>query len=165
MPLTLYVANGLGFSAKARALVLPDIVGTLESMGFKVIEPFRDNEDVDAQRGVQRELSIAKANAESVRIADGLVVVISNPVPDEGAMVEVGLALAWKKPVFVLNDDFRIAPVPHCLPLNLMIFANQTQEGWEKFYYTSVEAMRDSSKALAQWQGCTTNLLSNLSLS
>ena len=40
-----YLASGLGFSARERALVLPELVAALEAAGLNVFEPFADNNE------------------------------------------------------------------------------------------------------------------------
>ena len=40
-----YLASGLGFSARERALVLPELVAAIEAAGAQVFEPFRDNNE------------------------------------------------------------------------------------------------------------------------
>ena len=36
-------------------------------------------------------------------------------------------------------------------PLNLMLFTGMAQEGWEDYFYTSVEEITSPEKALARW--------------
>ena len=69
---TLYVASGLGFSAQARAHVLAPIVASLKQMGFGVIEPFADNNELDLanNRTIGGELQIAHSDMNSVIEAD-----------------------------------------------------------------------------------------------
>lgn len=153
MPRTLYLANGLGFSASARTLCLAPLVKAVEALGVRVIEPFADNNEVSLAhtRTVEQELEIARLDMEGVRKSDGVLCVASSPIPDEGAMVEVGLALAWGKPVFILNDDFRYGTAGETLPMNLMLFAGMAADTWNDSYYTSVEELADADKALARW--------------
>ena len=42
---SVYLASGLGFSARQRALVLPELVAALQSVGVKVYEPFEDSKE------------------------------------------------------------------------------------------------------------------------
>ena len=153
MPVTLYIANGLGFSSSARTSVLSSIVRTVTKMGYDVIEPFQDNNELDLsrERNVAVEMEIARRDVDGVRRADGVLCVVSSPVPDEGVMIEVGLAIAWSKPVFILNDDFRYSPSNTVLPMNLMLFAGMNAETWRKYYYTSVDDLENAQKALGEW--------------
>lgn len=150
---TLYIANGLGFNAHAREHTLRDIVKTVRDMGFGVIEPFADNNELSLaqERSVGQELKIARLDVQGVKDADGVLCVISSPIPDEGSMVEVGMAMAWGKPVFYLNDDFRYRPRGGQLPMNLMLFYHTSEDTWRQYYYTSVDEIRDPHKALHKW--------------
>ena len=68
-------------------------------------------------------------------------------------MIEVGAAMALKKPVFYLNDDFRYkvdATIPR-LPVNLMLFAHASEQTWQRYYYTSVEELSCRNKGLHKW--------------
>lgn len=152
---TLYVASGLGFSARARTLVLGPIVAKLKEMGFRVIEPFADNNELalDNDRTIDGELEIAHADMKSVVESDGVLCILSSPIPDEGSMIEVGIAMALKKPVFYLNDDFRyhIAATAQRLPVNLMLFAHANAQTWQRYYYTSIEELLCRDKGLHKW--------------
>lgn len=154
----LYIANGLGFSELQRIHVLEPLVHKLEhDLGFTCVEPFRDNNELSLsdKRGVDAEYAIGHADVQGVRLCDALLCVVSNFIPDEGAMVEVGLAIAWGKPVFLLNDDFRMKPVEDKLPLNLMIFMNTPRDRWKDYYYTSATQLSDPKKALTHMQQYT----------
>ena len=94
---------------------------------------------------------IAQADMRDVREADGLFAVVNGCPPDEGVMVELGLAFAWEKPVFLFRDDFRRCTDSAQYPLNLMVFAGLPAAGWEDHWYTSVEEIADPTKALARW--------------
>ena len=66
-------------------------------------------------------------------------------------MVELGLAIAWKKPVFLFRDDFRHCTDTQTYPLNLMLFAGLPEHGWKDYYYTSLAALAEQNTALAKW--------------
>lgn len=150
---TLYIANALGFNTHARDNMLRDIVKTVHDMGFRVIEPFADNNEVSLarERTIEQELEIARLDTKGVNDADGVLCVISSTIPDEGSMIEVGMAMAWGKPVFYLNDDFRYKPKCNELPMNLMLFAKMTPDTWQLFYYTSIESLKNQNMALHKW--------------
>ena len=91
---TLYLANPYGFSAQQRGGPLQELVGALESMGADVWEPFaRNNQIHRASAGWA--YRIGQADLRDVREADGLFAVVNGCPPDEGVMVELGLAIAW----------------------------------------------------------------------
>ena len=66
-------------------------------------------------------------------------------------MVELGLAFAWEKPVFLFRDDFRRCTDSEAYPLNLMTFIGLPEMGWEACWYAAVGELADPGKALAPW--------------
>ena len=147
---TLYLANPYGFSVQQRSGPLAALVATLEALGAEVWEPFARNNQVDfsvpgwAYR-------IGQADLRDVREADGLFAVVNGCPPDEGVMVELGMAIAWRKPVFLFRDDFRTCTDSEDYPLNLMLFTGLPQSGWEAAWYRSLEELDDPGKALMRW--------------
>lgn len=151
----LYIANGIGFNECTRNYVLPKIVQQLQHLGFTCIEPFVDNNEASLSSGgrsIEKEYDIARRDVNGVRVCDGIFCVISNPIPDEGAMIELGLAMAWKKPIFLLNDDFRMTPGGNGYPMNLMLFASMPPDQWQKYYFTSLDQLSDDKKGLIQYR-------------
>ena len=88
---------------------------------------------------------------QDVREADAIFAVVNGVPPDEGVMVELGMAVALGKPTFLFRDDFRRATDSEEYPLNLMLFTGMPREGWERYYYTSIEEAGSPEKALARW--------------
>lgn len=147
---TLYLANPYGFSAQQREGPLAALVEVLESMGTEVWEPFSRNNQVDkAVAGWA--YRVGQSDLRDVREADGLFAVVNGCPPDEGVMVELGMAIAWGKPVFLFRDDFRSCTDSEVYPLNLMLFSGMPEKGWEAYLYGSVEEITDPDKALARW--------------
>ena len=147
---TLYLANPYGFSAQQREGPLAALSAALESLGLEVWEPFARNNQVDKARAGWA-YRIGQADLSDVRDADGLFAVVNGCPPDEGVMVELGMAIAWGKPVFLFRDDFRRCTDSEAYPLNLMVFSGLPEVGWEACWYTSVEEIGDPDKALARW--------------
>ena len=147
---TLYLANPYGFSSQQREGPLAALTAALEALGVEVWEPFARNNQVDRARGGWA-YRIAQADTSDVRAADGLFAVVNGCPPDEGVMVELGMAIAWEKPVFLFRDDFRRCTDREAYPLNLMVFSGLPEVGWEAYWYTSVEEIADPDKALARW--------------
>ncbi len=147
---TLYLANPYGFSAQQREGPLAALVAALEALGAEVWEPFARNNQIDkASPGWA--YRIGQADLRDVRNADGLFAVVNGCPPDEGVMVELGMAIAWEKPVFLFRDDFRQCTDSEAYPLNLMVFAGLPEGGWQAYWYTSIEEIADPGKALARW--------------
>lgn len=147
---TLYLANPYGFSAQQREGPLRGLAAALEAAGAEVWEPFARNNQID--RAVSGwAYRIGQADLRDVREADGLFAVVNGCPPDEGVMVELGMAVAWGKPTFLFRDDFRRCTDSEVYPLNLMLFTGMPEEGWEAWWYESVEQIADPGKALVRW--------------
>ena len=147
---TLYLANPYGFSVQQREGPLLAIVRALEQTGAQVWEPFARNAGVDRTQA-DWAYHVGQADLRDVRAADGVLAVVNGCPPDEGVMVELGMAIAWGKPTFLFRDDFRRCSDTDVYPLNLMLFAGLPAEGWEAYWYASVEEIASPEKALARW--------------
>ena len=66
-------------------------------------------------------------------------------------MVGLGAAMALGRKTFLFRDDFRRCTDSERYPLNLMLFTGLPEEGWEDYYYTSLEELANPDKALARW--------------
>ena len=150
MSKTIYLANPYGFSAQQRALLLPPIAGALEALGLEVWEPFSRNNQEDFSRAGWA-YRIGQKDYSDVRESDATFAVVNGVPPDEGVMVELGMAIALHKPTFLFRDDFRRATDSEEYPLNLMLFTGMPESGWERYYYTSVGEIASPDKALARW--------------
>ncbi len=147
---TLYLANPYGFSEQMKAGPLRALVAALDAVGADVWEPFTRNNQVDKQ-GEGWAYRIGQADVRDVRDADGIFAVVNGCPPDEGVMVELGLAIAWGKPTFLFRDDFRRCTDSEDYPLNLMLFTGMPEAAWERYWYTSLEELADPDKALVRW--------------
>ena len=147
---TLYLANAYGFSTQQRTGLLPALVDALTAAGAEVWEPFARNNQID-MAAAGWAYRVGRADLRDVREADGLFAVVNGCPPDEGVMVELGLAIAWGKPTFLFRDDFRRCTDSEVYPLNLMLFTGLPEAGWEAYWYGSIEEIADPGKALAQW--------------
>ena len=150
MPKTIYLASPYGFSVQQKTMLLPPIVSALEELGLEVWEPFaRNNQGDFSETGWA--YRIGQRDAEDVAAADAIFAVVNGVPPDEGVMVELGMAIALGKPTFLFRDDFRRVTDSEQYPLNLMLFTGLPNEGWQNSYYTSVEEIASPEKALARW--------------
>ena len=150
MKKTLYLANPYGFSAQLSQGPLAALVEALAAAGAEVWEPFARNNRVDKTSSGWA-YRIGQADLADVRAADGLFAVVNGCPPDEGVMVELGLAIAWGKPTFLFRDDYRRCTGSEAYPLNLMLFAGLPAQGWEAYWYASLEEIADPDKALSRW--------------
>ena len=150
MTKTLYLASPYGFSAQQKELLLPPLVAQLESLGAEVWEPFARNNQVDfSQPGWA--YKVAQADVSDVRQADGIFAVVNGTPPDEGVMVELGIAIALNKAIFLFRDDFRRCTDSEAYPLNLMVFAGLPEQDWQRYFYDCLEDIPNPAKALAIW--------------
>ena len=148
---TLYLASPYGFSTQQRLGPLRDLVAALEEVGAEVWEPFERNNKI-SKTGNEWAYQIGQADTRDVREADGIFAVVNGCPPDEGVMVELGMAIAWGKPTFLFRDDFRrCADSPEIYPLNLMIFTGLPLRGWERYWYSELSQISDPRKALVPW--------------
>jgi nucleoside 2-deoxyribosyltransferase len=146
----IYLANPYGFSQQQKQLLLPPIITKLESLGLEVWEPFQRNNQQDfSQPGWA--YRIARADLDDVKKCDGIFAIVNGTPPDEGVMVELGIAIALNKAIFLFRDDFRRCTDSEQYPLNLMIFAGLPEVNWEEYYYTDVEDIDIPEKALYKW--------------
>ena len=147
---TVYLANPYGFSQQQKALLLPQLVAALEALGLEVWEPFARNNQIDRAQP-EWAWRIGQADFRDVREADAIFAVVNGAPPDEGVMVELGMAIALGKPTFLFRDDFRRTTDSEEYPLNLMIFTGLPRKEWRDFWYESAEELADPGKALARW--------------
>jgi len=147
---TIYLASPYGFSQQQKALLLPPIVQALEALGAEVWEPFERNNQVDFSQ-IGWAYRVAQADLNDVKNCDGIFAVVNGTPPDEGVMVELGVAIALNKAIFLFRDDFRRCSDSEQYPLNLMLFSALPEVGWEDYYYTSIEEIKSQDKALSSW--------------
>jgi nucleoside 2-deoxyribosyltransferase len=146
----IYLASPYGFSQQQKSLLLPPLVQSLEALGAQVWEPFARNNQIDfSQAGWA--YSVAQADLKDVKNCDGIFAVVNGTPPDEGVMVELGVAIALNKAIFLFRDDFRRCTDSEQYPLNLMLFAGLPEVDWQDYYYTSVEEIQSPEKALYSW--------------
>ena len=150
MSKSLYLANPYGFSLQQKSGPLHDIKAALEALGATVWEPFERNNQIDFSKSGWA-YEVGQADLRDVRDSDGTFAVVNGCPPDEGVMVELGMAIAWNKPTFLFRDDFRRCTDSEMYPLNLMLFTGLPEQGWEDFWYSSVAEIGDPRKALARW--------------
>ena len=147
---TIYLANPYGFSTQQKSLLLPQFVSALEALGAEVWEPFSRNNQVDFEKSGWA-YAVGQADLRDVIASDATFAIVNGTPPDEGVMVELGAAIALGKKTFLFRDDFRRCTDSEHYPLNLMIFAGLPKEGWQDFYYTSIDEISDPQKALVRW--------------
>ena len=147
----IYLANPCGFSSLEKWYVLPLIRARLEGLGAEVWEPFERNNQVDFSDPGLWAFTIGQADKRDVEDCDAVFAVVNGCLPDDGVAIEVGMAIALGKPVFLYRDDFRRCCDGGKYPLNLMWFTGHPREGWERYYYASIDELGDKDKALRRF--------------
>ena len=113
-------------------------------------EPFARNNQIDiSAKGWAYE--VGQKDYSDVRESDATFAIVNGTPPDEGVMIELGMAIALGKPTFLFRDDFRRCTDSEEYPLNLMLFTGLPRDGWQDYFYTSVEEIAAPDKALARW--------------
>ncbi len=147
---TLYLASPYGFSEHWRLKLLPEFINKLECMGANVWEPFARNSNIDFSTPGWAN-KVACSNLDDLRRSDGLFAIVNGTPPDEGVMVELGVAIALGKPTFLFRDDFRKCTDSEEYPLNLMIFLGIPYDSWNDYYYRSTAEIESKEKAIYKW--------------
>ena len=146
----IYLAHDFSFSEHRRTALLLPIVAALEFLGLDVCPAYGSGNQVPssepgwAYRAGQQTFT-------HIALADAVLTVVNGSPPDEGVMVDLGIAIALGKPTFLLRDDSRRVPGDEAYPMNLKLFVGMPREDWRDYYYTSVEEISAPGKALAQW--------------
>jgi len=146
----LYLASPYGFSDHWKLKLLPEFITRLELMGARVWEPFARNTNIDLSMPGWAN-KVATSNLIDLRNADGLFAIVNGTPPDEGVMVEIGIAIALGKPTFLFRDDFRKCTDSDDYPLNLMIFTGIPYDCWKDYYYCSIDDINNKNKAIYKW--------------
>ena len=146
----LYLASPYGFSEHWKLKLLPEFITKLELMGARVWEPFARNSNIDFSKPGWAN-NVASSNLKDLRQADALFAIVNGTPPDEGVMVEIGIAIALGKPTFLFRDDFRKCSDSDEYPLNLMLFLGIPSDSWNDYYYSSLDALDCKKKAIYKW--------------
>ena len=101
----LYLANPYGFSKQTKTL-LNEFIEIFNDLNVEVFEPFER-----AKRLTQQESNwayeVARSNFLDLKECDCIFAIVNGNPPDEGVMIELGIAIALKKEIFLFRDDFR----------------------------------------------------------
>jgi len=145
----LYLANPYGFSKQTNKL-LYEFIDIFSSFNIEVYEPFeRANKLI--QKGSQWAYEVASSNFHDLKECDCIFAIVNGNPPDEGVMIELGIAIALKKEIFLFRDDFRNCSDSDQYPLNLMLFLGLPKDNWEKYYFESLEDIKSNKKRFMEW--------------
>ena len=145
----LYLANPYGFSQQTNNL-LPKFVKIFKDLNLEVYEPFeRTKHLINSKNNWAYELAIKNLN--DLKSSDCIFAIVNGNPPDEGVMVELGIAIALKKEIFLFRDDFRNCSDSDQYPLNLMLFVGLPRENWSKYYFKNLEDINNPQKNFLNW--------------
>ena len=145
----LYLANSLGFSKQTKNL-LCEFTKIFNSLNIEVYEPFERNKHI-IQSKDNWAYDIAERNFNDLKKCDCIFAIVNGTPPDEGVMIELGIAIALKKKIFLFRDDFRNCSDNNQYPLNLMLFLGLPKDNWKKYYFESILDIKSDEKGFVEW--------------
>ena len=145
----LYLANAYGFSKQTNNL-LAEFIKIFEDLNVEVYEPFERTKHLITNKN-NWAYELAKANLKDLMTCDCIFAIVNGNPPDEGVMVEIGLATALKKEIFLFRDDLRNCSDNDEYPLNLMLFVGLSKENWSRNYFDSLEDIKNPKKNFLNW--------------
>ena len=145
----LYLANSYGFSKQAKKL-LSEFIDIFNNLNIEVYEPFSRTKHIE-QKDSGGAYDIATSNFHDLKVCDCIFAIVNGTPPDEGVMIELGIAIALKKDIFLFRDDFRNCSDSDQYPLNLMLFLGLPRDDWEKYYFESLEEIKSDKKGFVEW--------------
>ena len=145
----LYLANPFGFSKQTKKL-LSEFIQIFKNFNIEVYEPFERTKNIIKDEG-KWAYDLAKSNLHDLNNCDCIFAIVNGTPPDEGVMIELGIAIALKKTIFLFRDDFRNCSDNNQYPLNLMLFLGLPKDNWEKYYFESLEDITSDKKGFLDW--------------
>ena len=144
----LYLANAYGFSTQTKIL-LQEFIKIFNNLGIEVFEPFEATKHI--LKKDKWAFDIANINYKNLKKSDCIFAIVNGNPPDEGVMIELGLAIALKKEIFLFRDDFRNCSDSDEYPLNLMLFLGLPKEEWKKYFLESISDITSNKKNFLRW--------------
>ena len=145
----LYLANPYGFSKQTKKL-LCEFHKIFNDLNIEVYEPFERTKHI-IQNKVEWAYDLARSNYLDLKKCDCIFAIVNGTPPDEGVMIELGIAIALKKKIFLFRDDFRNCSDSDQYPLNLMLFLGLPKDNWEKYYFESLQDIKSNKKRFMEW--------------
>ena len=149
----LYLANPYGFSKQTKKL-LYEFISIFNDLNIEVYEPFQRTEHIIQKEG-EWAYDLARRNFHDLNKCDGIFAIVNGTPPDEGVMIELGIAIALKKEIFLFRDDFRNCSDSEEYPLNLMLFLGLPRDNWEEYYFESLQDIKSNKKRFVEWANKT----------
>ena len=145
----LYLANPYGFSKQTKKL-LSEFINIFNDLNIEVYEPFERSKYLMQKEG-EWAYDLAVRNFDDLKKCDCIFAIVNGTPPDEGVMIELGIAIALKKEIFLFRDDFRNCSDSDQYPLNLMLFLGLPRNGWQKYYFESLQEIKSNKKGFVDW--------------
>jgi len=145
----LYLANPYGFSKQTKTL-LHEFIEIFNDLNLEVYEPFERAKPLTQQKN-QWAYEVANSNFHDLKECDCIFAIVNGNPPDEGVMIELGIAIALKKKIFLFRDDFRNCSDSDQYPLNLMLFLGLPRNNWKKYYFESLQDINSNKKGFIEW--------------
>jgi len=145
----LYLANPYGFSKQTKSL-LNEFINIFNDLNIEVYEPFERTKEI-IQKKDNWAYNLAESNFHDLKKCDCIFAIVNGNPPDEGVMIELGIAIALKKEIFLFRDDFRNCSDSEQYPLNLMLFLGLPKDNWEKYYFESLQDIKSNKKRFMEW--------------
>ena len=145
----MYLANPYGFSKQTKSL-LCKFIKVFNNLNVEVYEPFERTKNLITENS-NWAFDLAKTNYHDLKKCDCIFAIVNGNPPDEGVMIELGIAIALKKKIFLFRDDFRKCSDSDEYPLNLMLFLGLPKDEWEKYYLESIEDITSCKKKFLEW--------------
>ena len=145
----LYLASPYGFSKQTKNL-LSEFINIFNNLNIEVYEPFERTKHI-MQKKDNWAYNLAESNFHDLKNCDCIFAIVNGTPPDEGVMIELGIAIALKKQIFLIRDDFRSCSDSNQYPLNLMLFLGLPKNSWEKYYFESIKDILSTGKGFVEW--------------
>ena len=145
----LYLANPYGFSKQTKSL-LNEFINIFNGLNIEVYEPFERTKQIMKKKD-NWAYNLAESNFNDLKKCDCIFAIVNGTPPDEGVMIELGIAIALKKEIFLFRDDFRNCSDSDQYPLNLMLFLGLPKDNWEKYYFESLQDIKSNKKRFIEW--------------
>ena len=95
----LYLANPYGFSKQTKKL-LYEFIHIFNELNIEVYEPFERTKNIIKNEG-EWAYELAESNFHDLKKCDCIFAIVNGTPPDEGVMIELGIAIALKKEIFL----------------------------------------------------------------
>ena len=145
----LYLASPYGFSEQTKKL-LYEFIDIFNDLNIEVYEPFERSKHIMQKEG-EWAYDLARSNFDDLKKCDCIFAIVNGTPPDEGVMIELGIAIALKKEIFLFRDDFRNCSDSNQYPLNLMLFLGLPRYNWEKYFFESLDDIKNNKKGFIEW--------------